>query len=114
VANAAKRRGDHAEREAAAILHDLLGFPVRRKLGAGRSDDQGDLDGFPMTTVQVVAWADALRAIREKPAAAEKQRERAGTTFCVTMVRLRGGMWRIVMTPDQFATWAGEAMNVEP
>ena len=40
----AKAKGDRAEREAAAILADELGAPVRRKLGAGRRDDQGDLE----------------------------------------------------------------------
>ena len=108
MTNAAKRRGDEAEREAAAVLADWLGYPVRRKLGAGRADDQGDLDGLPDTTVQVAAWADVLRAVREKPVAAEAQRQRADTTFAATMVRLRGGVWRVVLTPEQFATWARE------
>jgi hypothetical protein len=110
VSNAAKRRGDEAERQAAAILSDELGYPIRRKLGAGRPDDVGDLDGLPLTTVQVAAWADALRAVREKPLDAERQREAAGTTFAATMVRLRGGVWRVVLTPEQFATWAREAL----
>ena len=111
VTNAAKRRGDRAELEAAAVLHDLTGWPVRRKLGAGRLDDVGDLDGLPDTTLQIAAWADALRAVREKPVAAERQRERADTTFAATMVRLRGGVWRVVLTPEQFATWAREALR---
>ena len=33
MTNAAKRRGDEAEQVAAAVLSDLLGFPVRRKPG---------------------------------------------------------------------------------
>jgi hypothetical protein len=111
VTNAAKRRGDDAEREAAAVLSDLLGFTIRRKLGAGRFDDVGDLDGLPQTTVQVAAWSDALRAIRQKPLEVERQRERAGSTFCATLVRLRGGVWRVVMTPEQFAAWAREAID---
>jgi hypothetical protein len=114
VTNAAKRRGDEAEREAAAVLSDLLGFPVRRKLGAGRLDDVGDLDGLPQSTVQVAAWSDVLRAVREKPIAAECQRERARVPFAATMVRLRGGVWRIVLTPEQFATWAREALSNQP
>jgi hypothetical protein len=105
-----KRKGDRAELEAAALLHDLTGWPVRRALGAGRADDVGDLDGFPDTVVQVASWADALRAIREKPLEAERQREAAGATFAATVVRLRGGCWRVVMTPEQFATWAREAL----
>jgi hypothetical protein len=111
MTNSAKRRGDDAERQAAAVLSDLLGFPIRRKLGAGRFDDVGDLDGLPQTTVQVAAWSDALRAIRQKPLDAERQREQAGSTFCVTLVRLRGGVWRVVLTPEQFATWAREALD---
>jgi hypothetical protein len=110
VTNAAKRRGDIAEREAAAVLSDLLGFAIRRKLGAGRLDDVGDLDGLPQTTVQVAAWSDALRAIRQKPLDVERQRQRAGSTFCATLVRLRGGVWRVVLTPEQFAMWAREAL----
>jgi hypothetical protein len=110
VTSPAKRKGDVAQREAAAVLSDLLGYPIRRKLGAGRFDDVGDLDGIPQTTVQVAAWSDALRAIRQKPLDAERQRERAGSMFCGTVVRLRGGVWRVVLTPEQFATWAREAL----
>jgi hypothetical protein len=99
-----KRKGDRAELEAAALLADLTGYPVRRKLGAGRQDDTGDLHGVPDTTIQVADWSDALRAVREKPVGAERQREAAGTTFAGTMVRLRGGVWRVVLTPEQFAT----------
>jgi hypothetical protein len=111
VTNSAKHKGDRAELEAAAILHDLTGWPVRRQLGAGRLDDVGDLTGVPSTVVQVASWSDALRAIREKPPEAEQQRQRACATFCMTMVRLRGGVWRVVMSPEQFAVWAREAIN---
>jgi hypothetical protein len=45
MGNPSKRKGDQAEREAASLLSDLLGTVVRRKLGAGRLDDCGDLDG---------------------------------------------------------------------
>ena len=105
-----KRKGDAAEFEAAAVLADELGFAVRRKLGAGRLDDVGDLDGMPDTVVQVAAWGDVLRAVRAKPNAAERQLDRAGATFAATMVRLRGGVWRVELTPDQFATRAREAL----
>lgn len=105
----AKSKGDAAEREIAEMLTLLVGQRVRRKLGAGRLDDTGDLDGLTDTTVQVANWADALRAVREKPLGCETQRLNAGTTFAATAVRLRGGVWRIVMTPEQFATWYREA-----
>lgn len=110
VANPAKRKGDAAEREAAALLSELLGVPVRRKLGAGRLDDVGDLDGIPDTVIQVCARpSDALRSVREKPIECETQRLRAGATFGATMVRLVGGTWRFVLTPEQFAALWREA-----
>ena len=50
MANPQKRKGDAAEREAAQLIADLLALPVRRKLGAGRSNgsggDIGDIDDF--------------------------------------------------------------------
>lgn len=108
-----KRKGDAAELEIARILHDLTGWPVRRKLGAGRTDDEGDLEGIPDTVVQVANWADVTRAIRQKPVEAEQQRANAGATFAVTLIRLRGGMWRAVLTPEQLATWMREAIEPE-
>lgn len=109
MANTAKRKGDAAELEVQGILRDLLGVPARRKLGAGRLDDMGDIDGVPLTVVQVANWKDALRAVREKPLECEQQRRRAGEPFCATFVRLRGGEYRVVMTPEQFATFWREA-----
>lgn len=106
-------KGARAEREIAGLLADQLGYPIRRKLGAGRMDDEGDLEGFPdgCAVVQVANWADALRAVRQKPVEAEQQRINAGATFAATAVRLRGGSWRVVMTVDQFCTWAREAIR---
>lgn len=103
-------KGKAAEREAAALLQNLLGLPVRRRLGAGRLDDVGDLDGVPNTVVQVANWADALRAVREKPLEAEQQRENADATFASSFVRLRGGVWRVVLTPEQWATLMREVL----
>ena len=96
-------KGERGEREIAGLLTDLLGRPIRRKLGAGRLDDVGDLDGLPGWTLQVVWWTDALRAVREKPIAAEAQRLRAHDPYAATFVRLRGGLWRSVQTLEQFA-----------
>ncbi len=111
MTNRAKSKGDEAEREIAATLSDLLGFTVRRKLGAGRADDTGDLDGVPDTVIQVANWTDALRAVREKPLGAEQQRINADATFATTFVRLRGGIWRAVLTPEQYATYVREALS---
>lgn len=56
-----------------------------RRLREGRSDDQGDIDGVPHTTIQV--------KYVEKPAlqswvtATLKQRDCAGNPFCLLVVR---------------------------
>jgi hypothetical protein len=103
MANARKGRGDRAEREAAALLTLLLGLPIRRKLGAGRLDDQGDLEGLSDVVLQVADWSDVARAAREKPDGAERQRRNAGAAHAATLVRFRGGCWRVVLTPEQWA-----------
>lgn len=109
MTNSAKDKGDRAERELSTLLNNLLGVNARRKLGAGRMDDEGDIDGVPDTTIQVADWANVTSAVRIKPVECVQQQERAGTTFGVTAIRLRGGDWRFVMTAEQFATIWREA-----
>ncbi len=100
-----KRLGDEAEREAAPLLAELLGRPLRRKLGAGRHDDRGDLDGLDDTVLQVAYWpAGTLASYVVKPADAEDQRIRSGVAFAASVIRHKGGLWRIAMTPEQWAT----------
>ena len=103
-----KAKGDKAEREVAAILSDLLGVPARRKLGAGRMDDMGDLDLID-TCVQVANRKDVAAAVRAKPLECEEQRLRAKVDFAATFIRLRGGEYRVVLTPEQFAMLWREA-----
>lgn len=113
MANPQKRKGDNAEREVAGLIADLTGAPARRKLGAGRLDDQGDIDGVPDTTIQVVAYGrrDFATAVRVKPIVAEEQRARARTTFAATFVKLPGGGgYRVVLTPEQWATYFRESI----
>lgn len=105
MASPQKRKGDSAEREAAQLLSDLLGVPVRRQLGAGRQDDVGDLDGVPGHIIQIASWADTAAAARIKPAAAEQQRRNAGAAHAATLVRFRGGTWRVVLTLEQWAAY---------
>jgi hypothetical protein len=111
MTGASKRKGDGAEREAATLIHDLLGVPARRKLGAGRLDDCGDIDGVPDTTVQVVSRSTDVVAVGvvRKPLEVEHQSLHAGTTFAATFLRVRGGIWRVVLTPEQWATLWREA-----
>lgn len=109
MANSAKRKGDEAERDAARLIHELTGFPARRKLGAGRLDDVGDIDGVPDTVIQVANYSDPARALREKVPGAVEQQQRAGATFGCVFVRRRGGGFYVAMTPEQWATYAREA-----
>ena len=111
MTNPAKRKGDAAELEAARLLADLTGWPVRRKLGAGRADDAGDLAGVPDTVVQVKHYADQRRAVAEILADLEQQRINAGATFAAGMVRRPGGRWFVVMTPEHLATLLREAVS---
>jgi hypothetical protein len=106
MTGAAKRKGDHAEREAATLLTELLGVPARRKLGAGRLDDVGDIDGVPDTAVQVVSRSTDVVAVGvvRKPVEAEAQAVNGGLPHSVVMLRVRGGTWRFVMTPEAWAT----------
>jgi hypothetical protein len=105
MANPAKRKGDSAEREAAELLSQITGFPVRRKLGAGRQDDEGDLDGIPNHAVQIANWADTAAAARIKPKGAQVQADNAKADFAATLVRFRGGTWRVVLTVEQWAAY---------
>ena len=110
MTGAAKRKGDSAERECAAMLTDLLGYPITRSLGAGRAQDRGDIHGVPDTTIQVCDWADVRAAAVQKPRGVELQRQHSGTTFAATLVRFRGGIWRVVLTPEQWATYVRESL----
>jgi hypothetical protein len=105
MTSASKAKGDRAEREAAALAAALTGYPVRRRLGAGRADDTGDLDGIPDHVVQVADWKDALRAVWEKPLGAEAQRGNAAAGYAATFVWLPRRGFRVVLTPEQWAAY---------
>lgn len=109
MTSASKRKGDKAELEVQGLLRDLLGVPARRKLGAGRLDDMGDIDGVPNTCIQVADYTNIVRAIHEKVPACEAQQERMGCQFGATFVRRYGGKYLVVMTPEQFAALWREA-----
>ena len=109
MTGSSKRKGDRAEVELETVIHDLLGWNVRRKLGAGRTTtaggDTGDLDGVPAHVIQVASWANTAAAARLKPDEAALQAEHAAVPFAATLVRFRGGTWRVVLTPEQWAAY---------
>jgi hypothetical protein len=101
-----KAKGNRAELQVQAMLRDNLGVPARRALGAGRLDDIGDVVGVPDTVIQVADRRDLQRTIKLKPLEAERQRQNAKAQFAATFIKLFGGEWRVVMTPEQFfALW---------
>jgi len=114
MANSRKSKGDRGEREAAECLSALTGYAVRRKLGAGRQDDTGDLDGIPGHAIQVASWADTAAAARIKPHGAEQQALHAGVPYAATLVRFRGGVWRVVLTPEQWHRYLKLLPNWQP
>tara|TARA_R100000458_G_scaffold50964_1_gene51419 strand:+ start:267 stop:596 length:330 start_codon:yes stop_codon:yes gene_type:complete len=103
--NPQKNKGDKAEREVAKLLTELTGKTIRRKLGAGRTNaaggDTGDieLDGW---AIQVCDYKDKSTACLKKPREAEEQKENLGAKNAATFVRFRGGVYRVVMTPEQW------------
>jgi Holliday junction resolvase len=106
MANPQKLKGDRAERECAEILQHLLGLPAQRLLGAGRKEDVGDIHGIPGHVIQVADWKDVLAALRMKPLGAQRQAVNAGAFYSSTFLRLKGGAWRVAMTPREWARLA--------
>jgi hypothetical protein len=109
MSNSSKRKGDRAELEVQGLIRDLLGIPARRKLGAGRLDDMGDIDGVDSTCISVVNYNDIARAVREKVPEVEVQAQRMGATFSAVFVRRPGGKYVVVMSPEAWATYWREA-----
>jgi hypothetical protein len=107
----AARKGASAELELAKLLTAELGIRVRRKLGAGRTDDEGDLDGLADTTVEVKNFRDVPRAINEALADLEREHANAETTFAVAFVKRPRLGWIAVLTIPQFCTWYREATS---
>ena len=111
MTGASKRKGDRAELEAAALIYDLLGIDCQRKLGAGRREDTGDIHGIPDTVIQVCSRNTDIVSVGvvNKPLEAGQQARNADVTHAATFLRIRGGTWRVILTPDQWATLWREA-----
>lgn len=108
-----KRKGDAAELEAARLLAQLTGWPVRRRLGAGRADDCGDLDGIPDSCVQVKHYRDITRAINEILTELPVQQTNAGTPYAFGLVRRPGGRWFAVLDLPNLCALLREATEPE-
>ena len=114
MTNPSKDKGDEAEREAARLLADLTGWPVRRKLGAGRTDDTGDLDGIPDSVCQVKNYPrDITRAVRECLDELPQQQDNAAAPYAFGLVRRPGGRWFAVLDLDNLCALLREATGPE-
>ena len=111
MSNPQKRKGDKAEREAAELLTEVTGFECQRNLSAGIPGDVGDIHVVPNCVIQVADWKDESQACLVKPREVEVQKENAGVDFVASMVRFRGGEWRMVLTPEQFNTLLQAALQ---
>jgi hypothetical protein len=107
-----KTKGDTAEREIAAALTLELGLPVRRKLGAGRTDDAGDLDGLPGVAAQVKNYRDITTAIRDALDGLPAQIRHAGANHGVAFIRRPGGRWIAVMDVPGWCGLYREALTL--
>jgi len=110
VTNPQKAKGDRAELELSRILSDLLGFRVRRKLGAGRADDTGDLDGLPDCTAQAKNYSDVMRAINQGLKDLDQQQRNSGDTHAVLFIRRRGGQSMAIQMGEQWSTTFRETL----
>ena len=110
MTSAAKRKGDRAELELAALLADQLGMPMRRKLGAGRSDDTGDIDGLPGWTIEVKNYRDIVAGLNAGLTDVVREQANAGTPHGVAFIRRPGGRWFAAMTLEQWCTVARETL----
>jgi Holliday junction resolvase len=105
------RKGANAELEIARLLADELGVRVRRKLGAGRSDDEGDIDGLVDTCVEVKAYTDTVRAIGDALRDLEREQRHSGQPYAVAFIKRPRLGWIAVQTVPQFCALWREATH---
>lgn len=111
MANRNKAKGDRAEREIATLLAELLDRPMRRALGAGRKDDQGDIDGINDTAIQVKHWQDITAAITQGIQQLADQQKNKNATHGVLFIKHRKHGWLAVTTIGE---WANNERNRTP
>jgi hypothetical protein len=111
VTTSSARKGAVAELEIAKLLTRELGGRVRRKLGAGRTDDEGDLEGLTDTTVEVKSYADVTRAIGDAMVDLEREHANSGHTFAVAFVKRPRAGWIAVMNVPMFCALYREATS---
>lgn len=91
------RKGAETERLVAKYFREQGVWMADRYLREGRKDDKGDIEGVPFTTVQVKYVQKP--AIQTWITATLKQRDNAGTPYCLLVVR------RPMKKPEAWDAW---------
>jgi hypothetical protein len=102
VSNPSKAKGDRGELKVAKLLTDGLGVPVRRRLGAGRTDDTGDIDGVANHVIEVKSYADFPAGVRSALGGLDAKAANAGVDHAIGIVLRPGGEPVVVMTVPQW------------
>jgi hypothetical protein len=103
--NPSSQKGARAEREAAELVTDLLGYVTKRRYNIGTHEDIGDLVGIPDLCIQVCHRATDVVSVGvvRKPLEVEQQAIHMGVPHGVVLLKAgRPGQWRFVMTPQEF------------
>ena len=81
------------------------------RLGAGRTDDTGDLWWPGQTlTLQVKNYRNITIAVADGLDGATRQQANAGTPYGAAMIRRPGGNWFFAQTVEQFTTMYRETL----
>ncbi|MDP2064639.1 MAG: hypothetical protein Q8K38_01550 [Burkholderiaceae bacterium] len=112
-----RTKGKVGEREIAALVADLTGLCIKRRVRQHAGDS--DLEGVPGWCIEVKRHAKATRAdIRQWWSQAQEQAQRAGT-MPVLLYRQDRDDWRAVwplavtLAHQQAAMWAGYEWTAE-
>lgn len=108
------RKGAATERMVAKYFREQGFWMADRRLREGRTDDQGDLDGVPFTTIQV-KYVEANR-YQEWVTDTLQQRQNAGTPLCLLVRRVPRKpveQWEALM-PSSYFVASFEHMDGSP
>lgn len=115
MANRNKAKGDRFERDVAAALNLLLpGLGFRRKLGAGRSDDTGDIECVDSRLVIQAKYRQNVKdAVRSSADGALEQADNADAVWALGVANILGARGQVRMLACCYE-WPGDVETYEP
>lgn len=108
MTSSAQLKGDKAEREVVSILRDAGWVHAQR----GRTDPTGDrcdITGVPDCTIEVKNYKNITLGVNVCLKDLDVGWRNKKSTFAAGFVRLPGGKYVVVMTPEMWATYQREA-----